>query len=1436
MAPSLLLYQSPEPGTRLQRFQGDLITFELRMSQSQSGTAWFRTNIGHGNITRKEIIGHIEHHETPLKKDWFDIPMTPVDDRRFVITLALNEVGHFEGKCVFFETGSITPLWPSGENTVINVQPWATCGSNIIYNAFVRQFGKNKTRGRTDPIDRQWISALDDQGYTVIPPSGTFRDLIKELDFIMGDLGCRILQLLPINPTPTTFGRMGRFGSPYAALDFTAVDTALAEFDAKTTPMEQFLELVDAVHRRNGKILIDIAVNHTGWGAEIHETHPRWLVRDEEGKIENPGAWGVTWEDLTKLDYSHKDLWKYIARVFLTWCRRGVDGFRCDAGYMIPAPAWTYIIAKVRAQFPDTLFLLEGLGGKISVCRDLLNLSNFNWAYSELFQNYDRQQIEHYLPESMDISNKDGNLVHFAETHDNQRLAARSPAWAKMRTALCALTSMNGAFGFANGVEWLATEKIVVHDANSLNWGASENLVDHIRRINLLLRVHPAFQAHSLLKMIQTGEGDFIALARENPLHGKKLLVLVNLSDKAAVVCHWKTEKGLESPTLFDLLTGTPVTIQHRDQESACQLNPGQVLCLTPDDKDMAIFSAERGKLHDLPDSLLHQGLKSKVLDILQVFQSLPDLPSGNMDAAVAALKNDPEGFIRNMNPDSPESKIIHWDWPGDLKRQVMVPPGHFLLVRCPHPFDARMEQKNQVLRLEKSLIKKDEKYLAIFPPLESFNGVSEYTLKITVYAHGQTLHQDAVLLAVFPPDSGGLLEMGFSREIIHDHPLTFLDTNARGGMIHTPVSWGKLFSRYDALLAANLNPDFPVDRWIMFTRCRAWVVFQGYSYEINEECLNRFFVDENGQGNWIFFIPVGRGKHIRLTLKAGMDEGANAIALSFFRNPDGSETGMLEDDQPVQLILRPDIEDRSFHDTTKAYLGPEQAWPGAVKPKPDGFTFLPHPGRCLDMTLPGAQFFPKPEWYYMVFRSTEAERGLDPDSDLFSPGYFEALLHAGDKAILSASVQEQKPRKTKSGTDKSKTEAEPVQDSPRRLSATETLEHAMNQYVVKREAFSTVIAGYPWFLDWGRDTLIFLRGLIASEQTKPGPGKAGDILKQFGRFESRGTLPNMIRGDNAENRDTSDAPLWFCVACGDLIQARGRDFLEESCGTRTLRQVLVSIGNHYAGKTPNGISMDPTSGLIFSPSHYTWMDTNHPAGSPREGYPIEIQALWFRTLILLAEIDAPENAAKWKSLANRVKTSLFRFFKIEGMNYLSDCLHAVSGQSAEKARPDDALRPNQLLAVTLGAVDNPALISSIVTACQALLVPGAIRSLANQEIKHPLEVYRQGQLLNDPHHPYQGRYMGDEDTKRKPAYHNGTAWTWIFPSFSEAYAMAYGDAAKKTALSFLSSGMDLLFRGCVGHIPEILDGDAPHAQRGCDAQAWGASELYRVWKKLSFP
>ena len=174
----------------------------------------------------------------------------------------------------------------------------------------------------------------------------------------------------------------------------------------------------------------------------------------------------------------------------------------------------------------------------------------------------------------------------------------------------------------------------------------------------------------------------------------------------------------------------------------------------------------------------------------------------------------------------------------------------------------------------------------------------------------------------------------------------------------------------------------------------------------------------------------------------------------------------------------------------------------------------------------------------------------------------------------------------------------------------------------------------------------------------------------------------------------------------------------------------------------------------------------------------------------------------------------------------------------ARDATAGDALRSNCLFAVSLGLVTGERAKRCVAAAEKYLVVPGALRSLAPLPVAVPLPIYRDGQLLNNPPEPYWPRYEGDEDTRRKPAYHNGTAWTWTFPTFCEALARAwdFSPAAVAAAKSYLGSSEKILNEGCLGQLPEILDGDAPHTQRGCDAQAWGATEALRVWKWLNSP
>ncbi|HET6406306.1 MAG TPA: hypothetical protein VFG14_00360, partial [Chthoniobacteraceae bacterium] len=416
----------------LLRFVGDRLKFRLS-PERRTPEAFLRTNIGRGPMLHAEVLQDYyrelrrwdrastpEPSTQPRGTAWRDVPMRWKNDA-WEIELTLTEPGFFDAKAYVVDEES-RQVWPDGRNIAISVHPSEYRTNNVIYCAFTRMFGETKSLSATikkDPL----IENLEKQQYAVIPPSGKFRDLIKEFPHIFGTLGCRILHLLPVNPTPTTYARFGRFGSPYAAEDLTMIDPALVEFDRRSTGVEQFQELTYAAHCHGGRVFLDMVINHTGWGSTLQENHPEWFLRNGNGMFESPGAWGNTWEDLVELDHRVPLSWEHIAEAFIVWCRRGVDGFRCDAGYKVPTAAWRYIIAHVRHEFPETVFLLEGLGGAWEATEELLTQGGMQWAYSELFQNYSPIQVSGYLDHSMVKSATVGTLVHYSETHDNERLA-----------------------------------------------------------------------------------------------------------------------------------------------------------------------------------------------------------------------------------------------------------------------------------------------------------------------------------------------------------------------------------------------------------------------------------------------------------------------------------------------------------------------------------------------------------------------------------------------------------------------------------------------------------------------------------------------------------------------------------------------------------------------------------------------------------------------------------------------------------------------------------------------------------------------------------------------------------------------------------------------------------------------------------------------------
>ncbi|MDA3798742.1 MAG: glycogen debranching enzyme N-terminal domain-containing protein [Kiritimatiellae bacterium] len=1413
----------PATASYILKCRGDVLEFKIRLDEAiQGDCAFFRTNLGHAGRQRLEVIALVEKNEPIGATDWFDLPMKKIDDFSYSIRIPLLETGNFAGKAyVLREDGKL--IWPNGENTKIKVEPAHTYASNNVYTAFVRQFRDESLEeiGERFKIVSQ---DMEDNGYTVIPPAGTFRNLKSKVSEIVDELGFRTIQLLPIHPVPTTYGKMGTFGSPFAVLDYFNVDPAYAVLDKRTTPLEQFIELVDAIHAKGARIFMDIPINHTGWASKLQIEHPEWFERDGNNNFLSPGAWGTTWDDLSKLDYSHKGAWEYMASVFYFWCQNGVDGFRCDAGYMIPGEAWTYIIAKVRRTFPDTVFLLENLGGYRWIMEQLLAVCGMNWAYSEIFQQYNRSELEYNIPTDKKTSLTKGVIINYAETHDNNRLATVSRKYAKLRVALAALVSSNGAYGITNGVEWFAKQKVEVHGATPLNWGNQDNQIAFIKKINAILRTNSSFFNGALVNVQPHDGANSLVILRENQATGEKVICLFNLDNENQCSISFYTDKFGGSCQLFDMLSDKVIELNNGD--FYCELAAAEVLCLTDDPSNIVQLQEVESLQNSLCEVSTTQTLKAVAMEAQEYLTGKIDLQK-TPDELAASLKINPSKFCAmclygfdNPEIDDCPSPTEVIDWSEDKFRVPVVAWNYYAYVTCDKRFSLTIHSDERDALLFRSLPQADGKWFVLIPnPNLSKDYGKQVKIDVVQYGSEQNKRETG---CIYFAGKGNSIEVqtSFTRAEVIAENCSALCTNERGGMAMVRGSWGTLHSIYDAMLAANMHHDVPVDRHIMLSRCRAWAIYRDYSTEINIDCLKTFSKDEHNNVFWNFEVPIGMGKFVALTISFGMKENYNGIFMYIKRNEDSNNKRLLDATNPIQIVVRPDIENRTNHEVTKSFAaGIEKSWPYAIKGFGNGFTFA-NQGYHMRMQSTTAHFYDDNEWIYMVHRPFEATRGLEADSDLFSPGYFKSDLSSNETIKFTAAVIMDGDENF---DDLLLEKGDSVKyNSVEKIENIDKFEDAMiKDFVVKRDDCKTVIAGYPWFLDWGRDTLICLRGMIAKKMFDD----CRTILVQFARFEKDGTLPNMIRGNDDSNRDTSDAPLWYCIVCADLYKAeKTNDFLEADCGNgRKVSDTIISIVEGYIKGTKNNIKMDEGTGLIFSPSHYTWMDTNYPAGTPREGYPIEIQALWYAALKFVSEISA-----EYRQLAEKVQKSIHDYYLLED-GYLADCLNANIGQMPKDAQVDDALRPNQLLAITLGAIEDKKTAKGILNACSELIAPGTIRSLSKRSVKTPLSIYENGNLLNDPHNPYWGHYEGDEDTRRKPAYHNGTCWGWVFPLYPEALYVTYGEEIKQTAKSILSSVEVKLNTDCICQLTEVADGDAPHTVRGCPAQAWSVTELARV-------
>jgi glycogen debranching enzyme len=355
--------------------------------------------------------------------------------------------------------------------------------------------------------------------------------------------------------------------------------------------------------------------------------------------------------------------------------------------------------------------------------------------------------------------------------------------------------------------------------------------------------------------------------------------------------------------------------------------------------------------------------------------------------------------------------------------------------------------------------------------------------------------------------------------------------------------------------------------------------------------------------------------------------------------------------------------------------------------------------------------------------------------------------------------------------------------------------------------AATTVVAGYPWFADWGRDTMIALPGLATALKRFDVTAR---VLRTFAGFVDQGMIPNRFP-DSGEKPEynTADATLWMFHALDDYLSVKPDPPL-----LGELFPTLVSIIRAHQAGTRFGIHVDPADGLLHSGeagSQLTWMDAKHgsTAFTPRVGKAVEINALWLNALDvavrLARQLGATGELVYCQGLLARAKDGFGRFWN-EQRSCLYDVIDVDGGLGV-----DARLRPNQILAVSLpySPLQRAQMRAVVDTCARELVTSYGLRSLGTSEPG------------------YIGRYEGDS-WRRDSAYHMGTVWSWLLGPFARAHYRVYGDA--RLAMSFLNPIAQHLNAACIGSVSEIFDGDAPHTARGCFAQAWGVAETLRSW------
>jgi predicted glycogen debranching enzyme len=629
--------------------------------------------------------------------------------------------------------------------------------------------------------------------------------------------------------------------------------------------------------------------------------------------------------------------------------------------------------------------------------------------------------------------------------------------------------------------------------------------------------------------------------------------------------------------------------------------------------------------------------------------------------------------------------------------------------------------------------------------------------------------------------------------------------TNGLGGYACGTVA-GANSRRYHGFLMASLDP--PAERTLLVAKVDVSVEYRGDTYRLSANEFADGAVDPRGFIDLESFrledgIPVWRyalGDAL-LEQRIFMAPGANTSYLRL---------ELLRAGTTAQIELKPLVTYRGYHEQNRGVR------PMSARAEAAGCRIEAGPAtQAYQLAISAGRFTRAEAWYWNFLHREEFGRGLDAVEDLWGPGVFAAELSVGAPLFFTASAESSptapgdEVHATRVAQARKLVAALPEKAPP----WVANLAIASDQFIVQRGAgtkaprSASVIAGYPWFTDWSRDTMISLPGLT----TKLGRSNlAAAILRTYAGYVDRGMLPNRFpdAGDALEY-NTADATLWMFHALNEHLEARRDPALQ-----RELFPTLVAIIHAHVEGTRFGIGVDPADGLLRAGEagvQLTWMDAmvDGHVFTPRIGKPVEINALWVNALEVTVRLAGRlRNTAEKRYCQGLLATAVASFGRF--WNEEKGCLYDVIDVDGGSTN-DASVRPNQIFAVSLPVnLLSAERMRAVVDICaRELLTSHGLRSLSPREPD------------------YRGYYEGNM-WQRDAAYHQGTVWSWLLGPFARAHYRVYGNAGQ--AKSYLEPMAQHLHAACVGSISEVFDGDAPHNARGCFAQSWSVAEILRSW------